>query len=193
MFLRRCERRKNGKKHTYWALVESIRTARGSRQRGVAYLGELKKNERSGWTQLGRRLNGQGRSQPSLFDPPHYDDPTDDEPVRVKLKGVRLQRLRDFGETEKGFWVQHGRYACSLTVAARRCGDGRRRRVAWPVGWHGQAERGHVCWTGKDMPAPASGGLGHATHPPQAQSHGPRNLSHSPFRIQRAGVANSST
>jgi hypothetical protein len=36
MFLRRCERRKNGKSHTYWALVESIRTARGSRQRVVA-------------------------------------------------------------------------------------------------------------------------------------------------------------
>ena len=45
MFLRRYERRKHGKRHTYWALVESIRTARGSRQRVVAYLGELKKSE----------------------------------------------------------------------------------------------------------------------------------------------------
>ena len=41
MFLRRCHRKKNGKRHTYWALVELIRTARGSRQRVVAYLGEL--------------------------------------------------------------------------------------------------------------------------------------------------------
>src|SRR4030042_578266 len=33
MFLRRCLRKKNGKPHSYWALVESYRTARGSRQR----------------------------------------------------------------------------------------------------------------------------------------------------------------
>ena len=57
MFLKRLERRKNGKKHTYWALVESIRTERGSRHRVVAYLGELTKRERNGWAQLGRRLN----------------------------------------------------------------------------------------------------------------------------------------
>jgi len=40
MFLRRFERRKNGKPHTYWALVEAYRTAKGSRQRVVAYLGD---------------------------------------------------------------------------------------------------------------------------------------------------------
>ena len=106
MFLKRLERRKNGKNHTYWALVESIRTARGSRHRVVAYLGELKKSERNGWAQLCRRLNKEHHPEPSLFDPPHYDDPTDDEPVLVKLKGVRLQRLRDFGDVwlALGLW-----------------------------------------------------------------------------------------
>jgi len=54
MFLRRCKRRKNGKDHTYWALVESVRTERGSRQRIVAYLGELAEGQESGWAQLGR-------------------------------------------------------------------------------------------------------------------------------------------
>ncbi len=29
MFLKRLERRKNGKKHTYWALVESIKVPIG--------------------------------------------------------------------------------------------------------------------------------------------------------------------
>ncbi|MGD0896396.1 MAG: hypothetical protein ABR915_01085 [Thermoguttaceae bacterium] len=48
MFLRRCVRRKNGKPHTYGALVESYRTGRGSRQRLVAYLGELKRSEQNG-------------------------------------------------------------------------------------------------------------------------------------------------
>ena len=106
MFLERLERRKNGKQHTYWALVESGRTARGFRHRVVAYLGELEKSEQNGWAQLGRRLNGKQRPQPSLFDPPHDDDSTEDEPVRVKLKGVRLQRLRDFGDVwlALGLW-----------------------------------------------------------------------------------------
>ena len=53
MFLRRFERRKNGKPHSYWALVESFRTAKGSRQRVVAYLGELAPGEQDGWAQLG--------------------------------------------------------------------------------------------------------------------------------------------
>jgi len=106
MFLRRCHRRKNGKQHTYWALVESYRTARGSRQRVVAYLGELKGSEKSGWAQLAQRLDGISRPQRSLFDPPHYDDPSDDEPVEVNLKGVRLERLRDFGDVwlTLGLW-----------------------------------------------------------------------------------------
>lgn len=99
MFLRRYERRKNGKTHTYGALVESIRTARGSRNRIVAHLGELKKSERSGWAQLAQRLNKEERPQPSLFDPPVYDHPiADEEPILVKLKGLRLERLRDFGD-----------------------------------------------------------------------------------------------
>ncbi len=98
MFLRRCERRKNGKTHTYWALVESYRTANGSRQRVVSYLGELKRSEKSGWAQLGQKLSGKAKPQRSLFDPPHYDDPADDEePVLVRLKGITLERVRDFG------------------------------------------------------------------------------------------------
>ena len=106
MFLKRLERRKNGKGHTYWAMVQSIRTAKGSRHRVVAYLGELKKSEKNGWAQLCRHLNGRSRPQPSLFDPPHYDYPADDQPVLVKLKSIRLERLRDFGDVwlALGLW-----------------------------------------------------------------------------------------
>jgi transposase len=130
MFLKRLERRKNGKKHTYWALVESVRTARGSRHRIVAYLGELKKSERNGWAQLGRRLNGKPPPQPSLFDPPHYDDPAEDEPALVKLKDVRLQRLRDFGDV----WLAFGlwRLLGLDTLLANRMPAGRE-EVPWPV------------------------------------------------------------
>jgi transposase len=104
MFLRRCERRKNGKRHTYWALVESYRTARGSRQRVVAYLGELKRSERSGWAQLGRSLSGKKKPQRSLFDPPDHDELAEDETVLVRLKGVKLERVRDFGDV----WMAWG-------------------------------------------------------------------------------------
>ena len=49
MFLKRLERRKNGMGHTYWALVESYRTEKGSRDRVVAYLQE-EREERLGST-----------------------------------------------------------------------------------------------------------------------------------------------
>lgn len=102
MFVRRCERRKNGKKHTYWALVESYRTARGSRQRVVAYLGELKASERNGWAHLGRHLPERERPHPSLFEPPPPDEL--DEEVLVQLSGIRLENLRDFGDV----WLAWG-------------------------------------------------------------------------------------
>lgn len=105
MFLRRYERTKNGKGHVYWALVESIRTARGSRQRVVAYLGDLKKRERNGWAALGRRMDQKDRPDPSLFDPPLYPEPRDDLAF-VRVKGVRLERQRDFGDVwlALGLW-----------------------------------------------------------------------------------------
>jgi transposase len=106
MFLRRYQRRKNGKPHSYWALVESYRTAKGSRQRVVAYLGELTSEEQDGWSQLGSHLDGQAarRPQRSLFDPPRRDVPDADEPLLVKLGSIRLERTRDFGDV----WLAWG-------------------------------------------------------------------------------------
>jgi transposase len=130
MFLRPCIRRRNGKVHTYWALVESYRTKKGSRQRLVAYLGELKPSEHSGWAQLGRRLDDQDRPQPSLFDPPACDDPGDDEPVLVQLKGVRLERLRDFGDA----WLALGLWRLvGLDVVLERLLPRGREDVPWPL------------------------------------------------------------
>ena len=133
MFLKRLQRRKNGKGHTYWALVESIRTAKGSRHRVVAYLGELKKSEKNGWGQLCRRLNGRARPQPSLFDPPHYDEPSDDEPVLVKLKDIRLQRLRDFGDVwlALGLWRMGFHWVTKSSMATRTI-PGRSRPLCRP-------------------------------------------------------------
>jgi transposase len=130
MFLRRYERRSGGRRRTYWALVESVRTGRGSRQRVVAYLGELERSAQSGWAQLGRSLSGKQRPSRSLFDPPHFDDPSEEEPVLVRLRDVRLERLRDFGDVwmALGLWRLLGldKLLDSLTPAGRE-------EVAWPV------------------------------------------------------------
>ena len=86
MFLRPCYRKKNGKRHAYWALVESYRTARGPRQRIVAYLGQLEEPKRRGV----KHAAGQA-------DPPSLFDPADAEYVEVDVKRVRVDRCLDFG------------------------------------------------------------------------------------------------
>ena len=87
MYLRRCYRNKDGKRHAYWALVESYRTARGPRQRVVAWLGELDKQGRIAVRQQGERTGYQG----DLFD--------DNEPewIEVDLKQISIERTRRFG------------------------------------------------------------------------------------------------
>jgi transposase len=133
MFLRRYERRKNGKPHTYWALVESYRTAKGSRQRVVAYLGELSADERDGWAKLGSHLNGQASAQGpqrSLFDPPCCDEPRDDEPLLVKLSSIRLQQPRDFGDV----WMAWGLWRMlELGELLDMLIEPGREQVSWPT------------------------------------------------------------
>jgi hypothetical protein len=49
MFLRRYTRKKDGKPHTDYALVERVRTEAGPRQNVVAYLGELNHDQERRW------------------------------------------------------------------------------------------------------------------------------------------------
>jgi hypothetical protein len=102
VFLKRCRRRKSGKDRVYWQLVGSYRTPRGSRHRVVAYLGELSKDKRRGRARLATTLDGKAASKARrlfLFEPPSDDDngPVR-ETVRVKTRGVRVERTRDFGD-----------------------------------------------------------------------------------------------
>jgi len=100
MFLRRNRRRKNGELYEYWTLVESIRTARGPRQRVVATLGKrpgLDEDERAGWEEIARLLDGTPRPplQGDLFVPPATAPP---RWTQVELAGVRVERVREFGQ-----------------------------------------------------------------------------------------------
>src|SRR5271166_940973 len=88
MYLRRCYRRKDGKRHAYWALVQSYRTARGPRQRVVAWLGAMDEQGRLGVKRCATEEDGQ---QSGLFGGPAA------EWIEVDLKRVRVERKREFG------------------------------------------------------------------------------------------------
>jgi len=89
MYLRRCYREKEGKRHAYWALVESYRTARGPRQRVVAWLGAMDEKGRVG---VKRCAAEQYDEQADLF-----VEPEEPEWVEVDLKRVHVERTRRFG------------------------------------------------------------------------------------------------
>jgi transposase len=91
MYLRRCHRAKDGKRHAYWALVKSVRTARGPRQQVVAYLGDLDEAGRLG-VQRAADANDLAACQPGLFgasSQPRF--------VEVDVAGVTVERTRQFG------------------------------------------------------------------------------------------------
>ena len=99
MFLRRNRRRKHGEAYEYWTLVESVRTPRGPRQRVVATLGKLPgldEDERAGWDEIARLLDGRPRlaAQTDLFQPIAEPPPW----AHVNLSGVRVERVREFGK-----------------------------------------------------------------------------------------------
>jgi transposase len=98
MFLRPNHRGKDGKKHTYWSLVETVRTADGPRQKTLCYLGELNSSAEARWLTTVEVFNKQGEAQQLKLFPSHVAPPTDDPQVaRVLLNKVRLERTRQFG------------------------------------------------------------------------------------------------
>jgi len=88
MYLRRCYRRKDGKRHAYWALVESYRTNGGPRQRVVAWLGVMDERGRLG---VKRCAEKNPCYQTGLF------IKAEPEWVEVDVKRVRVERSRKFG------------------------------------------------------------------------------------------------
>lgn len=59
LFLRAHERRKNGKVHTYWSLVENRRCAGGRMvQRHVLYLGKLTAAQELSWEKTAQQFDG---------------------------------------------------------------------------------------------------------------------------------------
>jgi transposase len=92
MYLRYTTRKKDGKTHRYWRLVQSVRVGRRVIQQTVAQLGELDAEGRLQARTLARRLIG-APEQAALF-----DDGSGHHSVSVRLKGVRIERSRQFGD-----------------------------------------------------------------------------------------------
>jgi transposase len=92
MYLRHTTVTKRGKTHTYWRLVRSVRHGSKVRQETVAQLGELDAEGRLAAQALADRIVGVER-QPGLFDD---DLPT--EPIPLDLRGLRIERGRQFGD-----------------------------------------------------------------------------------------------
>ena len=121
MYLRRCYRKKDGKRHAYWALVKSRRTARGPRQQVVAYLGGLEEAARWG---VQEAADPHSQTQRELF------THTEPEWVAVNGKRVRVERSLMFG----GAWLGH-RILSKLGVVEflQQSMPRGREQISWPA------------------------------------------------------------
>ena len=107
MFLRRYRRTKNGKQHVYFALVESVRTDAGPRQRIVAHLGELNDDQERRWQRTVAFYNRHGEVQELRLFADDNQVPISDDPnvVRVRLDKVGWSNGRRFGDVWLAHWL----------------------------------------------------------------------------------------
>ena len=98
MFLKCSTRKKDGKEHRSWSIVESRRVGRSVVQRHVLYLGEINDSQRAAWQKsiaVFDEEQGQSR-QCALF--PEDRTPAGDTPaVQVRLDQLQLSRPRTWG------------------------------------------------------------------------------------------------
>ena len=133
MYLRYTTRKKDGKVHRYWRLVRSVRVGRRVIQQTVAQLGELDARGRLQARALARQLIGEPE-QAGLF-----DDGQQHMTVPVRLKGVRVERSRQFGDVylALALWRGTGWPICARSCcrrARKRCRGRRWRRCWWRRG-----------------------------------------------------------
>src|ERR1700689_2611052 len=96
MFLRKTERRKNGKTHLYWSRrVDGGRVA----QRHVLYLGEINSSQAEAWRRAVEVFDEEaGRARTlALFPEDRCEAPAGDDVIRLRLSEMRLRRPRQFG------------------------------------------------------------------------------------------------
>lgn len=125
MYLRHSTVRKDGKTHTYWRLVRSVRRGRKVVQETVAQLGELDAEGRAKATALARQIAGRPY-QHELFEAA----PAPSESVPVRLDQVRLERSRRFGDVWMGLVLWR---ALRLDEVCEELLGRGREAVSWPA------------------------------------------------------------
>ena len=100
MFLRMTKRKKDGKEHRYWSIVENHRIS-GERvvQKHVLYLGEINDSQREAWWRSIEILES-GKKKPrkiSLFPEDRKVQSNDHEVIHVQVNRMRLVRPRQWG------------------------------------------------------------------------------------------------
>jgi hypothetical protein len=122
MYLRYTTRKKDGKTHRYWRLVRSVRVGRRVIQQTVAQLGELDERGRLEARGLARHLIG-APEQARLF-----DDGSQDVTSSVRLKGIRVERSRQFGDVYLALALWRG---LGLEQLCERLLSAGKERVGW--------------------------------------------------------------
>jgi transposase len=122
MYLRHTIRKKDGKVHRYWSLVRSVRVGRRVIQQTVAHLGELDEHGRVEARALARRLIGAPEGA-QLF-----DDRSEHVTVPVRLKGLRIERSRVFGDVYLALALWRG---IGLEELCERLLPAGQERVSW--------------------------------------------------------------
>jgi len=103
MFLRHKKRRKDGKEHLYWSVVENRRLPDGRvNQRHVLYLGELNGRQERAWRKTVEVFDSESSlpQQTALFAEEYLPKKDEDDliaTVGVRLSGMRLERPRQWG------------------------------------------------------------------------------------------------
>jgi transposase len=101
MFLRYNTRKKDGKDHRYWSVVENRRLRVGqTTQRTVLYLGEINDTQQAAWRKSLEVINetNQLTEQVCLFPEDREIPPEVLNGLQVKLSELTLQRPRVFGD-----------------------------------------------------------------------------------------------
>jgi transposase len=122
MYLRHSIRKKDGKTHCTWRLVRSVRVGKRVIQQTVAHLGELDERGRIEARALARHLIG-APEQALLF-----DDGCLNVAVPVRLKGIRIERSRQFGDVYLALALWRGTGLADLYAELLPAG---KERVAW--------------------------------------------------------------
>ena len=112
MYLRHTVVRRGGRAHRYWRLVRSVRHGRKVVQETVAHLGELDGEGRARARLLAQQITG-GREQHELFEA----TATGEQAVAVRLKDVRVERTRAFGDVWLGWTLWRALRLEELCVA----------------------------------------------------------------------------